>query len=363
MGYCQPYQDHEIANGCGKGCLRVSLSFFYPQSTQPMTNRNSSLIFRLLLLVIAAGSTWAIVSQTDVQEEAQIEALAEENTSDEEGCMNCHGQSHYYYYNEVMDDSVRKKMCVDFRIDPEIYATSVHGSFRCTDCHSEDYKVYPHAAELRFEPQYECLDCHGGDETYADFHFETIDVEFQGSVHSPEKGFSCWNCHDPHGYQLTFRTGESVLNSITYNNSICLNCHGNLDNYQLISDKENPNLIEKHSWLPNQRAHFAKVRCIECHTQVNDEIMVAHNILPGKNAVKECVECHSTNSRLLASLYRHEQKEQRTNLGFFNGVLLENSYVIGANRNYFLNVASIVLFGLVALIILLHIGLRIYFRK
>lgn len=346
-----------------RGANRYPFPFFYPQSTQPMTNRKSSLIFRLLLLVIAAGSTWAIVSQTDVQEEEQIETLAEETADDEEGCMNCHGHAHFKYYNEVMGDSVRRKMCDDYRIDPEIYASSVHGSFRCVDCHSEDYKVYPHAAELIFEPKYECMDCHGGDETYAQYNFEKIDEEWRSSVHSPEKGFSCWNCHDPHGYQLTARTNESILTTVSYNNSICLDCHSNQENYQIIADKENPNLVDKHSWLPNQRAHFAKVRCIECHTAVDNEILVAHNILPGKNAVKECVECHSTNSRLLASLYRHEQKEQRNNLGFFNGVLLENSYVIGANRNYFLNVASIVLFGLVALIILLHIALRIYFRK
>lgn len=327
-----------------------------------MTRPKLSFLFRLLFLMLAAGTAIAIVSQTEATEGQQAVTVPE-NVEENKACMKCHGQAYYDYYNEMMEETVRRKMCADFRIDAERYYSSVHGSFRCTDCHSEDFSTYPHPAELKLEPQYECMDCHEGEDAFAKFHFEKIYSEYQESVHSPDKGFSCWSCHNPHSYHLTARSSGSVMETVSYNNAICLNCHGNSENYHLVSDKDNPNLVEKHSWLPNQRAHFAKVRCIECHTEVDNEILVAHKILPGKAAVKECVECHSTDSRLLASLYRFEQKEKRTQLGFFNGVLLENSYVIGANRNYFLNIASIVLFGLVTLAILLHIVLRIYFRK
>ena len=98
-------------------------------------------------------------------------------------------------------------------------------------------------------------------------------------------------------------------------------------------------MIKKHDWLPNQAAHFQNVRCIECHTKINNDIPVSHLIKPKEEAVKRCNECHSQNSILMASLYKFESKEQRRD-GFFNGIILNESYVIGANRNEYLNLVS-----------------------
>jgi len=61
---------------------------------------------------------------------------------------------------------------------------------------------------------------------------------------------------------------------------------------------------------------------------------------------------------LMASLYKFESKEQRRD-GFLNGIILNESYVIGANRNSYLGIASIVIFGILMLVILAHIVFRL----
>ena len=138
-----------------------------------------------------------------------------------------------------------------------------------------------------------------------------------------------------------------------------MSCHADIDKYQLISDTTNPNVLVSHEWLPNQALHFANVRCIECHAEISDSLLVAHNIQTKDKAVKLCAECHSQNSLLMASLYKFQTKERRNKLGFVNAAILNESYIIGANRNIYLNIASFVIFGLVLLTIFGHAILRI----
>ena len=64
----------------------------------------------------------------------------------------------------------------------------------------------------------------------------------------------------------------------------------------------------------------------------------------------------------MASLYKFESKEQRRD-GFFNGIILNASYVIGANRNEYLNLLSLIIFVGVIVIIGIHIILRIRKNK
>jgi hypothetical protein len=166
-------------------------------------------------------------------------------------------------------------------------------------------------------------------------------------------------CHNPHSYKINARNNTNVKQTIIYDNNICLSCHADINKYQLISNDINPNVLEKHEWLPNQALHFANVRCIECHAERNDSILVSHNIQTKDKAIKQCVECHSQNSVLMASLYKFQVKERRNKLGFFNAAILNDSYIIGANRNYYLNVISILIFGLVFGGVLFHGLLRI----
>jgi len=284
-----------------------------------------------------------------------------ENVTENQKCFQCHGQQFYYYYNDWVEEDVRARMNPYYVLDSAEFYTSNHPTFLCIDCHSMDYEEFPHDGALRMEPIYTCMDCHDGDETVAMYNFDGIINEYEQSVHANTfgEGFSCWMCHDPHSYRVMARNSESVVNTVAYDNGICLDCHGNLDMYQFLSDNENPNILDSHDWLPNSEAHFSKVRCIECHAHISDDILVAHNIQPKEKAVKKCVECHSTNSLLMASLYRHQSIEQRSTAGFINATILNEAYVIGATRNVYLNMFTLIVFGLVLLGIFGHAILRI----
>lgn len=285
---------------------------------------------------------------------AQNNPYAEDN----ETCLKCHGQAYYMLENE--DESVARKriMCDQYIIERDKYYQSNHWSFSCTDCHSTEFAIFPHQVVERLEEHFSCIDCHGYDEAYAQYNFEEIDAEYQASTHVNVEGFSCWNCHNPHSYQITVRNSTNLHETILYDNNICLECHGNYTNFQLLSNHDEIKVVDSHDWLPNQVAHFQGVRCIECHTSINDTILVAHTLLPKEQAVRRCTECHSSDSRLMATLYKFQSKERRST-GFINGVIINDSYVIGATRNFYLNVLSLIIFGGLLLVIMVHIGFRI----
>ncbi len=114
----------------------------------------------------------------------------------------------------------------------------------------------------------------------------------------------------------------------------------NINDYR----QSDPN-IGKHDWLPNQPNHFKHVRCIECHAEQNDSLMVSHNIQPKSKAVKKCQECHSTNSKLMASLYKYQlQSKGRFRLN--NEAFKQNPVLIGGKRN-----VSLKLIGNIALVL------------
>ncbi|MGE5420398.1 MAG: hypothetical protein ACM3UT_09445 [Chloroflexota bacterium] len=296
---------------------------------------------------IATGQQDSVVS---------VSQFAEKNDL----CFKCHGQEKYQYSNENLGTQVNALMCENRVVHKSDFYESNHKSFACVDCHDAAYETFPHSGELRMAQKFNCIDCHGGDETFAQYHFEDIESQYQQSVHFrlEGEGFTCWKCHDPHTYKVTVRNEGNLRQTIAYDNAICLDCHSDFNRYQLLTEKEEINIIQKHEWLPNQAMHFSSVRCIECHTQVSDSILVSHLIKPKTEAVKRCNECHSQNSLLMASLYKFKSKEQRQD-GFFNGIILNESYVIGANRNEYLNILSLAIFALVLAIITLHIFLRL----
>jgi hypothetical protein len=317
-------------------------------------------MFLLYSAVISAGFS-NTTGDSKVQDTiSYVSQYAEEN----QRCFNCHGQQKFEYTNDILGKQVRAIMFSERIILKDAYYQSNHKSFNCIDCHSSDYVNFPHQGELRMEQKFTCIDCHGGDENFAQYHFEEIDSEYQQSTHFllEEDGFSCWKCHDPHSYKISVRNSENLKETIAYDNAICLDCHSNFDRFQLLTDKEEINILQKHEWLPNQAAHFANVRCIECHTQINNNVPVPHLLLSKEHAVKLCNECHSQNSILMASLYKFESKAQRRD-GFLNGIILNESYVIGANRNEYLNLLSLIIFLGVIGIIGVHILFRIRINK
>lgn len=279
-------------------------------------------------------------------------------------CFDCHASGSYQYLNTTSGKMMNRRMCSDFYIDSARYRGSVHGSFGCTDCHSAGFEAYPHPAEAKMEEQWACIDCHGYDENFAHYHFEKIQEEFEKSVHfTHDANFTCWQCHDAHTYKPLARRDSSIGDVIEASNAMCLQCHGNVQHMGFAPEAVFKHILPDHEWLPNAPLHFKKVRCIECHTQTNDTLLVAHNIVPGNQAVRNCVECHSRDSKLMYSLYRYQVPAERNKFGFLNAKLVKDYFVIGANRNYYLNIASLVIFGLILGGIAVHIVLRIISKR
>ncbi|MBC8320583.1 MAG: cytochrome c3 family protein [Bacteroidetes bacterium] len=285
-----------------------------------------------------------------------------EHSPENSKCFYCHGNPTYSFYNEILERNVTNRMNPYLIIDSALYYYQNHSSFECIDCHSYGFKTFPHDNELQMEAMPGCFDCHEGDDEV--YNFAKIDQQFQESVHSTKhsQDFTCWMCHNPHTYKINARNNQNLLETIVYDNNICLSCHADINKYQLISSDKNPNIIEKHDWLPNQISHFAHVRCIECHTDTSNNILVAHKVQTKDKAVRKCVECHSQNSILMSSLYKFQAIEKRNKYGFFNASTLDDSYIIGANRNYYLNVLSGLIFGFVLLLIFIHAVLRIFIK-
>lgn len=318
-----------------------------------------------LILISSPGFLFGQANATDTL--ADLEKYREVNdfVDENEGCFKCHAETKYVLVDEFFGREITNSMCPDKIIERDEYYSMVHKSFACLDCHAYEYEEFPHPLEARLEEAYQCIDCHGYDENYAHFRFEDIESEYMESVHaSASDNFSCWKCHDPHAYKLTVRDdGSTISEAIAYNNDICLSCHSDFSRFELLTDREEINILETHDWLPNQAAHFGSVRCIECHTSISDSTLVAHHVQPIEMAVKKCSECHSKNSILMASLYKHEAKESRKKYGFINGVILNEAYVIGANRNTTLSFIGILLFLAVLGGISVHVIARIIYKK
>lgn len=311
-----------------------------------------------LILPFGAFMLFILLTSLNQAQEDEKPEYADEN---EETCLKCHGNATYEFYNDWIEGPEKRIMNPYYRISREDYYGSVHASFKCVDCHSPDYEVFPHDGFLRMEPAYTCLDCHEGDESTAHYRFEKIAEEHEKSIHFQGLGesFTCWKCHDPHNTKFFARNDNTIMKVVEHANEICHRCHSDYDRFQLFSENEHPPLQEVHHWLPNYNLHMKKVRCIECHVEVQDSLLVGHHIKPKEKAVKNCVECHSTNSLLMASLYKFNTIKGRSQKGFFNSVILNESYVIGANRNYYLNLISLVIFGLTLGVIAVHIYFRI----
>jgi len=276
-------------------------------------------------------------------------------------CLKCHSNQSYSFHNDVTGAEVKRLMNPYYILDTVAISAGVHKSFDCTDCHSSEYQTYPHQANLKLEPLSTCLDCHGGDESFAKYKFEEIQAEVEKSVHHKVYGenFSCSKCHNQHTYAATARNSDNVLEIVDYSNKMCLSCHNDMKKYKLISGHDNPKLVDVHDWLPNQALHFEHVRCIECHTEVVDSLMVSHNIVGKDQAVRKCVECHSADSRLKASLYKYENLQKRSENGGLGSVLTNSSYVIGTHQSPFLKLLSIIIFLATLVGIIVHTIFRI----
>lgn len=312
-----------------------------------------NLLFKSAFLLLFALSITLVHGQESVMRE------------DNKTCLECHSKQTYTLFNDWTGNDERRLMNPYHIIDTMQYLSGVHQTFACIDCHSMDYETYPHDKESKLEPMATCIDCHGGDPHYEQFQFELIDEEFQKSVHYERTGdlFTCSKCHNQHYYRTTARTSTRVSEIVAADNQMCLSCHSNTARFSLAASREIPVINEVHAWLPNHELHFRSVRCIDCHTAFNEDLMVSHNILPKEKAVKNCAECHSANSMLRASLYKYENIQTRQEQGFFSVFQSNQAYVIGANQIPVLKYLSLLILFMAFAGISVHIIMRIIQKK
>ncbi|MCU0458591.1 MAG: NapC/NirT family cytochrome c [Bacteroidales bacterium] len=327
-----------------------------------MILRNLSLV---LLVLSLKASLPAMAQEGDTviaTRGKEMNIYAEDN---ETNCLVCHGKL-VYTLTDTLTGTVRKQLMSEHNlVVPDLFYSSVHWSFSCLDCHSEGFKTFPHPLETRFETTWGCIDCHGYDPNYAQYRFEEIDQEYQRSVHytATEGLITCWKCHDPHYYNPLARQTTGGREYILRSNEMCLRCHGNSDIMGLINDENVSIVLPRHEWLPDVDRHMEAVRCIDCHTRMNDSVLVAHEVMPADSAVSGCADCHSKNSILMGTLYKYAARESRDEKGFINGVILRNeSYVIGANRSKFISFTGLFLIGMTIAFAMVHTIFRIIIK-
>ena len=301
-----------------------------------MRTLNIVLLFVLLTLNLFA-------SQTSKEENAK--------------CLKCHSWSTLGYKDKGTG------LLINLSVNPENYYSSNHKNLSCIDCHSKKFSTFPHSSKLKEESLY-CLDCHTDKKELSKYSFKEIEHDFKESIHYKIFGnkFTCFNCHEPHTFIVNARVNDQISKTVLYDNRICLDCHNNTEKIAAISKEAVPTLNSSHKWLPHLALHLANVRCIDCHA-TGTTAGVPHDILPKEKAVRDCVSCHSENSILLQTLYKFRSLQKRNEEGFINATILNNSYVIGATRNYYLNLFSFIIFGLTLIALGIHSYLRIKSKK
>lgn len=275
-------------------------------------------------------------------------------------CLNCH-------LNDPHNKSEFAKTLVD-------YEKSVHGlailsgnqeAAVCIDCHGS-HKLQKASVPTSSIHKNNIADLCG--KCHAD-----ITHEYMSSVHGRAMRFgvgespTCTFCHGEHNITAVPHIEKHVFTRSGMNFDVmvgnqmvwCIKCHAD---EEMMARRGLLTIDEAHKWLPSAAAHYNTVRCIDCHSSYDPPNM-SHNILTREETIKKCEECHSQNSKLMSKLYVHEKEKSRNKLGFINGTLLSDAYVIGTTRNIYLDTMSGIIFAFTVFGIAIHAFLRIRSRK
>jgi hypothetical protein len=258
-------------------------------------------------------------------------------------CLSCHSE-------EGVENPPREgmdlKLLATLTLDVHRFEPSDHGEMACKDCHTEAYVPYPHLPKA-IEKIKGCVECH---EAPA----KVIVPEFKKSVHAIELGeaFTCLSCHDSHTMKKASKLGSPHLATVQ-DNTQCLQCHGDDATYAKWKPKEpRPDMTLAHDWLPEMDRHFAQVRCIDCHSPLPD-MALSHLVEKKEKAVSDCLACHTEDSQLAQRLYKPMvQKGVADWAGFSNAPWLPEVYVMGSNRNIWLELAALSGLSLAALLVI-----------
>lgn len=309
-----------------------------------------TLVFCVILL------SYTAYCSTDDQDSIPKKILTKNRS-----CLRCHNASLYSYFDESLGMQSKGRMKPEFRVHKAQFYQSNHKNLACVDCHLTGYDDFPHPDKEG--NKLTCLGCHKDSERTNEFDFVGIDTAYQQSIHHIRFAdqFSCVSCHNPHSYAVQKDTVQ-MNERISYDNAQCLMCH---ENAEVMRSFLNDSVygFENHAWLPNQALHFSHVRCVDCHSKINEGLLIAHQVMPKDSAVRKCEACHSENSVLLTGLYKDLETTETLHGGAYNSVMLKNSYVIGAVGNHILNQVSVIIFFLVLAGILIHVLLRLFLHK
>ncbi len=315
---------------------------------------------RLMLIWLSPVLSIALASQMPIGPNISgkpTDPPCEGAAIDQNYCYRCHSKT-----APMMDFGFDLWRVDDLIIGPENYNSSNHAKLNCLDCHGFTWPFFPHSdATLVGGRDMACLECHKDQKKFGKYRFGTIEQEFHQSVHGKRlQEFSCLSCHDPHKFDIPDPDRE-IRVTVEHSNNICLKCHLSSALFSNLTNRPRPVLEESHDWLPNPQSHWDHVRCVECHTPHEAEF--SHRILKAKSAERLCVMCHTRDSILLTTLYKHRINENRERAGFTNSVVFNEAYIIGMTRNVYLDWASNLLFLCTVLGIMCHALLRIVASK
>lgn len=287
-------------------------------------------------------------------------------------CVACHSghrEKPQYVFNPRT--GIRANVMIDM---PE-FREADHGNMLCVDCHTLGFDQYPHGYPRQ---RLSCMACHPGplEKTPefvelgfrriiedAEYDFWRIEKEYENSLHFTEVvNFTCEECHDPH-YFVATKDQPTPLAILENDNAPCIRCHkaDALDQH-LLSDPADPDLVALHEYVQLPREHVDNTRCIDCHTDI--EHVVAHDMRKGEDADQGCMSCHSTGSIMMTRHYRYHDDLKGTDWGFHNAALMQEKYVMGANRNRYIDYISYGIIGVTLFVLGVYvIDRRIYKRR
>ena len=269
-------------------------------------------------------------------------------------CVSCHSghrENPQYVFNS------RTGIESNVMIDMPEFREADHGDMLCVDCHTLGFDQYPHGYPRQ---RLTCMGCHPGplEKTPefvklgfqriiedSEYDFWRIEKEYKDSLHFTEVvNFTCEECHDPHYFKAT-EDQPTPLAILHNDNAPCIRCHkaDALDQHML-SDPADPDLVALHEYVQLPKAHLDNTRCIDCHSSVDK--IVTHDMLSGKDADQGCMSCHSTGSIMMTRHYRYHDEIEGPDLGFHNAALMQNNYVMGANRNRYIDYFSYAVIGI-----------------
>jgi Class III cytochrome C family len=274
-------------------------------------------------------------------------------------CLQCHADGSDFNLLKYKIDLIKlqnPEEFIDYQFDPAVYYGSNHGKLECRVCHIVGKEVYPHLKEAK--SQYlTCTYCHRRDRTDQRFAVKKIEDDFNKSIHVAKAGdkFTCFKCHNPHEFNITDRD-KPIREIITDDNRICRGCHSHEPIFETLTEREFPNIMDTHGWLPSAELHWRAIRCVECHTAHTETF--THKILAQDKSEQRCVSCHRRDTILLTTLFKHQAETEISRLGFANAAIFGEVYMIGVTRNIYLDRLALIIFGATLLALIGHGGLR-----